>query len=42
MAKSYKKVLEIDETNVEAQQELRLEAMRRDKEKGRKKSWFKG
>ena len=42
MAKSYKKVLEIDEHHVEAQQELRLEQMRREKEKTKKKGWFKG
>jgi curved DNA-binding protein CbpA len=42
MVRSYRRVLEIDANHAEAQQELRLEQMRREKEKSKKKGWFKG
>lgn len=44
MVISYKKVLDIDPNHLEAQQELRLEQLRREKEKSKskKKGWFKG
>lgn len=40
MARNYKKVLEIDPNHAEAAQELRLEQLRREKDKQKKKSWF--
>jgi len=39
MLKSYRKVLEVDSNHPEANQELRLEQLRREKEK-KKKGWF--